>query len=209
MRSSLGIIAVFALAVAGALMLALAQRAYAPPSNDANAAGASTRDSYVADDSDGQNGFSRDLPLGEVQHLTFKGLVVSPDLEYLSTIAPDGTTIAVKSSMQPGDGYVMLLSLNNSSAVPQSAELTVYAPQSLTVEVQATPGSAAAPEVKQVSRDHWTIIYSGETRPGGPLDLTVSVQSSRFISERDGLVRIKLLASEYIPQRPQLAGLVY
>ena len=36
MRSSLGIIAVFALAVAGAFTLALVQRVYAPPANDDN-----------------------------------------------------------------------------------------------------------------------------------------------------------------------------
>ncbi|MDA1227495.1 MAG: hypothetical protein O3A33_05975 [Chloroflexi bacterium] len=209
MRSSLGIIAVFALAVAGAFTLALAQKAYAPPSNDNNVVSASTRDIYISDELDGPYGFSRELPLGEIQHLTIKGLVVSPDQEHISTIAPDGTSIGVNSSMQPGDSYGMYLSLNNSSAVPQSAELTVDAPQSVTIDVEATPGSAAGPEVSKVERNHWTIIYSGETQPGGPFDLTVSVQSSRFLSQEDGLVQIELLASEYIPQRPQLVGLVY
>ena len=209
MRSSLGIIAVFALAVAGALSLALAQRVYAPTSDGDHIVNASTRDVYVSDELDGPYGFSRDLPLGEVQHLTVKGLAVSPDLEHLTSIAPDGTAIAVNTRMQPGESYGMHLSLNNSSSMPQSAELIVDAPQSMTFVVQATPGSAAAPEVEQVGRNHWTIIHSGVTRHGGPLDLTIIVQSSRFVSQEDGLVYIELLASEYIPQRPQLAGLVY
>ena len=213
MRSSLGLIAVFTLAVAGAFALALAQRAYAPPSSDDTSVSASTRDIYVVDETDGPFGYARDLPLGESQHLTIKGVVVISELEHMSNIAPDGASFAIYSRMQPGESYGIHVLLNNSSAVSQSAELTVDAPQSMTIEVQVSPGSAAAPEVNRVGRNHWTIIHAGTrartSQAGSPFDLTISVHSSRFVSQKDGRVRVDLKSSEYIPQRPQLAGLVY
>ena len=149
MRSSLGIVAVFALAVAGAFALALAQRAYAPPSTDDSAVSASTRDLYVIDEVDGPFGYAKDLPLGESQYLTVKGLVVGSDgdsaVEHIFRITPDGGSITVNRGMQPGESYSIHVSLNNSSAVPQSAELRMEAPQSMTIEVRSSPGSAAAP----------------------------------------------------------------
>ena len=210
-------VAVLALAVAGAFALALAQRAYAPPSADDTIVSASTRDLYVIDEVDGPFGYARDLPLGESQYLTVKGLVVdsAPDStgEHTFRITPDGGSITVNRGMQPGESYSIHVSLNNSSAVPQSAELTVDTPQSMTIEVRSSPGSAAAPEVNRVGHNHWTVVHSGapaeEAQAGGPFDLTISVHSSRYVSQEDGRVQIDLRASEYIPRRPQLAGLVY
>lgn len=210
MRSSLGLVAVFVLAISGAVALALVQSIYAPQSKgNSEVAGASSRDLYIADELGSPFGYAPDLPLGEVQFLTVKGLVVENESQYSSTITPDGTSFKVNSGMQPGDSYAVFVSLNNSSMVHQSAELTVEAPQSVTIQVQASPGSAAAPEVSRVGRNHWTIIHPGETQPGGPFDLSISVYSSKFLSLDDGGVHFELRASEYIPQRPQLAGLVY
>ena len=210
MRSSLGIVAVFVLAVAGAFALTLAQRAYTPPSTNNPLAGASTRDVYVvAKGLDGSSEYIGDLPMGESQFLTVKGLVVNSEVEHGSVITPDGRSFTVVRSMQPGESYDVHVSLNNSSTVPQSAELTVNAPQSVTILVQTARGSAAAPEVTSAGLNHWNIVHSGEDKTGGPFDLTISVYSSRFLSQGDGRVEFKLKASEYIAQRPQLAGLVY
>ena len=209
MRSSLGLITVFALAIMGAITLSLAQRAYAPPAVDDDIVSAAQRDLYIADDSEGPYGYAPDLPMGETQFLTFKALVVNSEIEHSSSVTPDGTSFRVNAGMQPGDSFEMYVSLNNSSSVTQSAELTVDAPEDMIIDVQTSMGSASAPEVNFVRRNHWTIIYSGDARPGGPFDLSISVYSSKFMSREDGRVQFELQASEYIPQRPQLAGLVY
>jgi hypothetical protein len=145
----------------------------------------------------------------ESQFLTIKSLVVIPDIDHASTIAPDGTGFNVSNSRQPGSSYDIYISLHNASEVHQSAELTVEAPGSVTVDVQASMGSAAAPDVIQTAPDRWTIIHSGQPKLCGPFDLTITVYSSKFMSNVDGRLRFELKASEYVAQRPQLAGLVY
>jgi len=145
----------------------------------------------------------------ESQFLTIKSLVVIPDIDHASTIAPDGTGFNVSNSRQPGSSYDIYISLHNASEVHQSAELTVEAPGSVTVDVQASMGSAAAPDVIQTAPDRWTIIHSGQPKLCGPFDLTITVCSSKFMSNVDGRLRFELKASEYVAQRPQLAGLVY
>ena len=115
MRSSLGIVAVFALAALGAFALALAHNAYAPSSTDDAVVSASSRDTYTGYALGGATGYLDDLPLGESQFLTIKSLVVIPDIEHASTIAPDGTGFNVSSGRQPGSSYDIYITLHNAS----------------------------------------------------------------------------------------------
>jgi hypothetical protein len=139
MRSSLGIMAVFALAALGALALALAHNAYVSSSTDDAVVSASSRDTYTGNVLGVPTGYLGDLPLGGSQFLTFKSLVVIPKIDHASTIAPGGTGFNVSSGMQPGDSYDIYISLNNASEVQQSAGLTL--------DLQTSIGSVADPDV--------------------------------------------------------------
>lgn len=146
-----------------------------------------TSDSYDA---------KSDLPAGEVQYVTFSSAVVDGLASAETSVAADGTSLSLASTMHPGEDFSLHINLNNYSLDDRDVELIVDTPANVTAEVSIPANAAVASDMQRISENRWSFTASGDANPA-PLgfDIVIAFFSSHLLGPDSGRIAIRLTPS--------------
>ncbi|MCH8063213.1 MAG: hypothetical protein IH861_11990 [Chloroflexi bacterium] len=146
-----------------------------------------TSDSYEA---------KSDLPDGEVQYVTFNSAVVDGLTSAETSVAADGTSLSLASSIGPGKDFSLYIDLNNFSLDDQDVELIVDVPAGVTAEVRIPANAAVVSDMRRISENLWSFTASGEARPTSlAFDIVISFFSSHQLDPDAGRISLRLTPS--------------